>query len=200
MSHATTDLTTSGPFPTRFALERDRAALLVVDLQASAAARLPPEAWTRTLRNASVLIAAAHEMRLLLMASELASERLGPIASEVAAHLPADVTPVSRFAYSCGAVKELARTLYHSGRKQVIVAGLETHVAIFQTVRDLVAGGYAPFVPRDACCSRHPDDHEAALSLMRDCGATITTTETIVHDLLGAVDTPEYERIAPLLR
>jgi nicotinamidase-related amidase len=200
LSHATTDLTTSGPFPTRFALERDRAVLLAVDVQVSAAARLPPAAWTRVVRNTGILLAAAQELGLLVLATELAPERRGPTSSELAARLPAGTAPVARQAYSCGAAKELARALYHSGRKQVVVAGLETHAAVFQTVRDLVAGGYAPFVPGDACAARHADDHDAALALMRDCGATITTTEAIVHDLLGAVDTPEYERIAPLLR
>lgn len=199
MPHASTDLA-SAVTPTRFALERDRTVLLVLDLQEGAGARMPQEAFRRASRHAGVLVETARSLGALVLSSELAPASLGPLVSEVRARLPDDAAPVERLAYSCGAVKELARRLYVSGRKQVVVAGLETHAAVFQTVRDLAAGGYVPFVARDACCARHPEDHAAGLELMRDCGATITTTEAIVYDLLGAFGTPESERIAPMLR
>ena len=96
--------------------------------------------------------------------------------------------------------KELARRLYMSGRRQVVIAGMETHVCVFQTVRDLAAGGYQPFVARDAVCSRTSENHETGLALMREAGATISSTEGILFDLLGAAGTPEFKAISPLLK
>jgi nicotinamidase-related amidase len=82
----------------------------------------------------------------------------------------------------------------------VIVAGMETHVCVYQTVRDLIAAGYMPFVPRDAVLSRTPENHETGLELMRECGATITSTETVVFDLLGAAGTPEFKKLSALVK
>jgi len=73
-------------------------------------------------------------------------------------------------------------------------------VCVFQTARDLQSGGYQAFVPSDAVCSRTQENRETGLSLMRDAGATITSTEAVVFDLLGAAGTDEFRRLAPMLR
>ena len=57
-----------------------------------------------------------------------------------------------------------------------------------------------PFVPRDAVLSRAVENHETGLELMRDAGATISSTETIVFDLLGAAGTPEFKALSPLVK
>jgi len=87
-----------------------------------------------------------------------------------------------------------------SGRKTVIMTGSETHICVFQTVRDLAQAGYNVHVVRDAVCSRFDENYENGLELMKDAGAVITTAETVVFDLLRAAGTPEFKVISPLVK
>lgn len=184
----------------RFALERDHAVLLVIDVQERLGAAMEPDRFARLVKNTRTLVEGAKALGMPVLATEQYPKGLGPTVADVLAVLPADAPPVEKVAFSCGAVKEIARQLYMSGRRQVVVAGMETHVCVFQTVRDLVAGGYQPFVARDAVCSRTVENQEVGLSLMREAGATISSTETILFDLLGAAGTPEFKAISPLLK
>ena len=87
-----------------------------------------------------------------------------------------------------------------AGRKQVIVVGMEAHVCVFQTVRDLLRGDYAVFVPQDAIVSRTEENRQVGLRLCEKAGATLTSTETVLFDLLGTAGTPEFKELAPLIR
>jgi nicotinamidase-related amidase len=184
----------------RFALERDQAALLVIDVQERLGKAMDPERYARVLQNTRTLVKGANVLGLPVFVTEQYPKGLGPTEPSLAELLAPESTPVEKLAFSCGAVKEVARRLYTSGRKQILVAGMETHVCVFQTVRDLVAGGYQPFVARDATLARTPENHELGLTLMREAGATISSTETMLFDLLGEAGTPEFKQIAPLLK
>jgi nicotinamidase-related amidase len=184
----------------RFALERDKALLLVIDVQEKLAKVMPPERIEQVVRNTRILVEGARELGLPIIATEQYPKGIGPTVEAVRSVLPDDAAPIEKVAFSCGAVKEVARRLYMSCRRQVVVAGMETHICVFQTVRDLVAGGYVPFVARDAVCSRTAENHETGLQLMREAGATISSTEAVVFDLLGAAGTPEFRKISPLMK
>jgi nicotinamidase-related amidase len=80
------------------------------------------------------------------------------------------------------------------------VVGTETHVCVFQTVRDLVEAGNNVHVVRDAVCSRFDENYRSGLELMRDVGAVVTNTETVVFDVLKCAGTPEFKAISPLVK
>lgn len=87
-----------------------------------------------------------------------------------------------------------------SGRRSVVVTGIETHICVFQTVRALLAAGYRVFVPEDAVSSRTADNRRNALRMMRDMGACITNTETLLFDLMGAAGGPEFKAVSALVK
>src|SRR5207244_3228919 len=93
--------------------------------------------------------------------------------------------PMEKMEFSCGASKPIAKKIVTSGRKQVIVAGMEAHVCVFQTVRDLLSGEFAVFVVEDAVTSRTEANRSTGLRLCERAGATLTSTETLLFDLLG---------------
>lgn len=64
---------------------------------------------------------------------------------------------------------------------------METHVCVFQTVRDLINDGYQVFLVKDAIASRTKNNYLNGLDLMKSLGAVITNTETAVFDSLEAV-------------
>jgi nicotinamidase-related amidase len=183
----------------RLAIERSTAALLVVDVQERLAAAMDAMKFARMSRNVETLVEAAQTFGMPIVATEQYPTGLGPTISTLKRKL-SPLAPVSKMVFSSLKVEEVNRALKQTGRSQVIVVGMETHVCIFQSVRDLVAEGYAPFVPRDAVLSRTQENHDTGLSLMHEAGATLSSTEAIVFDLLGAAGSPEFKRLSALVK
>ena len=186
------------PDPRALALDRGDALLLLVDVQDKLARAMPKDGMARLTKNASVLLKAARRLGLPVVVSEQYKKGLGDTIPELRELFTA--APVEKLEFSCGASQPVAREILRTGRKQVIVAGMEAHVCVFQTVRDLLRGGFAVFVPQDAVVSRAEENRQVGLHLCEKAGATLTSTETVLFDLLGAAGTPEFKELAPLIR
>ena len=89
---------------------------------------------------------------------------------------------------------------WRNTRRQVIAVGMESHVCVFQTVRDLAGRGFDVFVPKDAIVSRTEENRQVGLNLCEKAGAVVTSTETVLFDLLGTAGTPEFKELSPLIR
>ncbi|TWU20231.1 Vibriobactin-specific isochorismatase [Novipirellula galeiformis] len=85
-------------------------------------------------------------------------------------------------------------------RDQIVITGVETHVCVLQTVLDLIAEGFAPFVVAEAVASRHGRDHEIAMQRMQAAGATITTVESVLFEWLGTSEHPQFKAISQLVK
>jgi len=184
--------------PRALALDRGDALVLLIDVQDKLARAMPLEAMERLKKNAAVLLKAARRLGLPVVASEQYKKGLGDTVPELRELLPAE--PIEKLEFSCGASKPVAREILQTERKQVIVAGMEAHVCVFQTVRDLLRGGFSVFLPQDAIVSRTEENRQVGLRLAEKAGATLTSTETVLFDLLGVAGTPEFKELAPLIR
>jgi nicotinamidase-related amidase len=71
---------------------------------------------------------------------------------------------------------------------------------VFQTARDLAEAGYEVFVCADAVTSRTEEHRQVGLALCREAGATVTTAETAIFDLLHVCGTPEFKRVSALVK
>jgi nicotinamidase-related amidase len=87
-----------------------------------------------------------------------------------------------------------------SGKENIIIAGIESHVCILQTVVDLIQNGYHPVVVEDCVSSRHENDKRMAIERMRQEGAIITTVESILFELLRYSGTEQFKGISKLVK
>jgi nicotinamidase-related amidase len=179
-------------------LHRDRALVLVVDVQDRLTPAMPPETLDRLVKYARALVHAARTLGLPVLCSEQYPKGLGRTLPAIAELLPSP--PLEKVHFSCGADAPFQRTLEMTGRKQVIVTGMETHVCVFQTTRDLVAQGYDVQVCADAVSSRTEEHRLRGLELCRTAGAVVTTAETAIFDLLQQAATPEFKAVAPWVK
>jgi nicotinamidase-related amidase len=182
----------------RTKLDRKKAAVLVVDVQDRLVPAIEPAARERVLKYAKALIGTAKELGMPVLATEQYPKGLGPTVRELAELLPSP--PLTKVHFSCGADPAFASALESTGRRQVIVCGMETHVCVFQTVRDLAAAGYEVHVCADAVGSRTEEHRRIGLELARESGALVTTAETAIFDLLHQAATPEFKKVSPLVR
>jgi nicotinamidase-related amidase len=179
-----------------FRLQRKDAALLVVDVQEKLAAAMPQEALQRMLKRTVALLEGARVLGLPIVYTEQYPKGLGPTVGALKEKL-LDVSPVEKLRFS--AVDESVRAQLR-GRHQVLVAGMETHICVYQTVRALAEDGLLPVLCADAVLSRFEVDQRVGLALAADAGAMVSTVETALFDLLGEAGTADFKRISAAIR
>jgi len=178
------------------ALKRGTTALLVVDVQERLVAAMEPEAVMRMLERLGALIEGAHVLGLPIIATEQYSKGLGHTVPPIRERL-GDVPVIEKLKFS--ALYDSVRSRL-SGRRDVVVAGMETHVCVYQTVRDLVAEGRHPTVCMDAVLSRTLVDRQAGLDLAKAAGATLSSVEAVLFDLLGEAGSAEFKKISAAVK
>ena len=179
-------------------LDRNKAAVLVIDIQSRLTPTMPPDALARVVKNTRALVGAAKELGMPVLATEQYPKGLGELIPEVREVLPSP--PLVKMHFSCGADPAFSAALEKTGRRQVVICGMETHVCVFQTVRDLVSMGYEVHVCSDAVSSRQEAHRVNGIELCRQAGAIVTNAETVIFDLLHLSGTPEFKKVAPLVK
>ena len=96
--------------------------------------------------------------------------------------------------------ENLLKALEDSGKNQIIIMGIETHICVHQTVAALLDNGFSVTVVKDACGSREESEYSNALNYMNQCGADIKTTEMILFEFLKTAKHPNFKEIQALIK
>jgi nicotinamidase-related amidase len=176
-------------------LKRGNAALLVIDVQDRINAVMADQSH---LPRIEVLVEACRALEVPVLASEQYPQGLGPTVESLATIL--GDTPPGKLTFSCARDEGLRKAIENSRCNQFIVTGIETHVCVQQTAIDLINNGFEVHVPHDAVNSRRPADKEWALHRIAAAGATITTTESAIFELLERCDTNDFKTVAKLIK
>lgn len=175
-------------------LVRERCVVVIVDLQGKLAGIVQDSGTV--VANVLRLVRAAKALEIPVVVTEHCPEKIGSTIEEVRRVLPDD--PVVKTTFSgWGSPSFRARV---SERSQVLLAGIEAHVCVYQTCRDLLRERFTVHVVADAVSSRHALAKDTALQRMRRDGAVITTTEMALFELLGGADHPAFRTILDLVK
>jgi nicotinamidase-related amidase len=171
-------------------LERDRAALIVVDVQEGFR---PYASFANVAESCRRLLAAARILELPALISEQYPKGLGKTAPEL--ETEGGEMMIEKTVFSAAR----AEGFDLKGRSQAIVCGIETHVCVSQTVHDLLGRGVEVHVPADAVGSRHELDYERGLERLQRAGAVVSTVESALFELLERAGTPEFKEVQKLI-
>ncbi|MFO0553617.1 MAG: isochorismatase family protein [Polyangiaceae bacterium] len=182
-------------------LDPSSTSVLVIDVQEKLAKAMAESAMTSLVRSANILLEAADALGLRVLATEQYPAGLGPTLPAIRERLVARATPIlEKVEFSAAEARGFGAAWEKHGARSVVVIGMETHVCVFQTVRELTARGLDVHVPIDGVASRKDDHRLAGIELCRSAGATITTTETVAFDLLRAASGDAFKRISKAVR
>lgn len=170
-------------------LERDKVALVVVDVQEGFRSY---DSFEAVAQACSKLVKGARILELPRVVSEQYPKGLGHTAPEVGLQ---DEVRIEKTVFSAAR----ADGFDLMGRTQAIVCGIETHVCVSQTVHDLLDSGIDVHVPADAVGSRHQLDYERGLERLERAGAVVSTVESVLFELLGRAGTPEFKQVQRLI-
>ncbi len=179
-------------------LHRASSRLLIVDVQEKLAAALSDSTRGRLVSNCRFLIEGAQLLGVPVTATEQYPQGLGSTVAALA-ELISERPAKKRFsAVECLGWPTAAAAL--DDRFQIVVAGMETHVCVLQTVLDLLAAGYQTTVVADAVGSRGDLDHQTALERMANSGATISTAEAVLFEWCESSAAPEFKQLSALVK
>ncbi len=167
--------------------------LVVVDVQGKLATLVYEH--ERIVGNIERLVRIAEILKIPLLWTEQAPDKIGPTLDALSAILFPIVKPMAKRSFSCFAHPVFRGALTDSGRRQVILTGIETHVCVYQTARDLQRHGYEVYIAADAVSSRTEGNKDIAIARMRDEGIIITSTEMVVTEWLGGADHPQFKDV-----
>jgi nicotinamidase-related amidase len=178
-------------------LERERAALVVVDVQEGF--RPAVLDFEQVAASTGVLVQGANVLGVPTLVTEQYPKGLGKTVPEVSQHLDG-VSPIEKLCFSAADSDEFSRRLSETGRDQVLLCGIESHVCVNQTADDLLRRGLEVHVAQDAVSSRSDDNRRLGLHKMERAGAVVTSVETALFELLGAAGTPEFKQVQKLVK
>ena len=170
-------------------LDRDRAALVVVDVQE--AFRPAVERFDEVVENTRRLMEGAKILGVPTVVTEQYPNGLGRTVDELG-----EVEAVEKTCFSAAR----ADGFDLDGRDQVLVCGIETHVCVSQTAHDLLERGLEVHVASDAVTSRTADNKAVGLHKMERSGAIVTSVEAALFELLGAAGSDEFKQVQGLVK
>lgn len=173
--------------------------LLVIDIQRRLASAMPDKVLQSTIKHTGLLLKAAGLLDIPVVQTEQYPQGLGETLEDIRQHIKQD-TILEKTCFSCCEAEGFEQALSKTGRKQVILAGMESHVCVLQTAMQLKAKAYEVFVVNDATCSRNKHNHKNALRRMSQAGIVISNTESVLFEWLRDAQHPQFKSISQLLR
>ena len=180
-------------------LVAEQSALILVDIQE----KLLPPIFNKDqlVRNSQLLLRLARILNLPVLATTQYAKGLGPTVPEIASLLPSgevmDKTAFSCFGSDrfCSAVRALP-----GNRNTLVVCGMETHICVLQTVLGALDQGYLVHVASDAVGSRAEWNWQVGLRRMEAAGALISSTETVIYELLQSSSSHAFKEMLQYLK
>ena len=180
-------------------LDRARSMLLVIDVQVKLLPHLAP--GNCVVGATAALMEGARLFDLPMLGTEQYVKGLGATHPELSALASkVGLEFVEKQAFSVCRDAECARRAKDMGRSQVIVAGIEAHVCVQQTVLDLRSMGLSVYVCADAVASRRNSDRRWALRRMGEAGAIVTTTEAVLFELCEVSGTDAFKQMLGIVK
>jgi nicotinamidase-related amidase len=176
-------------------VRRNHAVLIIVDVQGNLAQLIDNKEIV--FENIEKVIRGCRVLKIPVILTEQVN--LGPTIPKITDLMPG-IRPILKESFSCCDNQEFMTSLAECDRKQVLLAGIETHVCVYNTARDLVALGYDVHIVADAVSSRTATNREIALQKMRDCGVSWTSTEMVLFELLKTATDPNLRDIIRIVK
>jgi nicotinamidase-related amidase len=181
----------------KFFIDKEDTVLLIVDIQDKLAAVMKEK--DRVVKNSLHLVELAKMIGMPVMVTEQYPRGLGTTVPEIREALPF-YRPVEKMTFDCCGQPAFLDELREHNKSSVVLTGMETHICVLQTCIGLLRGGINVHVVQDAICSRTKENWKIGTEFMREAGAVVTCTETVLFQLLKVAGTEEFKSISKRIK
>ncbi len=176
---------------------KDETAGVIIDIQQ----RLLPHIHDgeRLLQNCLTLIEGLNLLSVPMIVTQQYTKGLGATDPSVVQKF-SGFRYIEKTSFSCYEEPDFREKLRLTGKQNIILCGIESHVCVLQTCLDLLDGGFRPVIVEDCVASRKPGDKTIAIERMRQEGARITTLESILFELTRRAGNEIFKSISRLVK
>ena len=178
-------------------VKKEDCLLLVVDIQKTLFDLCVDSAQVH--KNVVALLQAAQCMHVPIVFSQQNADKIGPFLPDLTAAAP-EAQLYDKLEFSCFSNPALNQAIAASGRRTLILTGIESHVCIFQTGTVAIDEGYTVHVVADAVSARSADNRRTGLQRLERAGAVMTSTEMVIFEWLERAGTQTFRELLPLLK
>ena len=175
----------------------DNTALIIIDVQEKLFQVIHGK--EALLENLQKVVSGARALGIPLLVTEQNPAGLGATLPELK-NLLADIQPISKFSFSCCGEERCMEDLADLKRTQLLLAGIETHICVYQTALDLLEQGYEVEVLADCVGSRTVENKSLGLEKMKQAGAQITGIEMALFELLRVAKGEAFKELSRLVK
>lgn len=172
----------------------EKTLFLVIDIQEKLVNMLKDT----SIKEHSIIVAkAAGIMNIPTIITEQYPKGLGNTIQDIKNAIP-NALYIEKTNFS--AFEEIKNLIIETGKTQIVICGIETHICVLQTAFDLYNNGYETFVIKNACGSRNDDDKNTAMQRLRHLGCQTITTEMLIFELLKTSKNPKFKEMQALIK
>ncbi len=179
-------------------IKNEDTVLVIIDIQEKLAPVINNK--EEIIKNSKILIETAKTLNFPIILTEQYPQGLGETLPEIkeALEFKGKFFEKNYFsAYKDESIKEYIDSIK---RPNFILLGMESHICLYQTARDLLIKGYNVVIAEDASGSRTKKNHLNGMELIKGYGGRISNTETIMFDLLSKAGTEEFKKLSKLIK
>jgi len=171
--------------------------LLVIDIQGNLARGMYER--DALYENLQKIIRGIQTLEIPIIVTEQIPEKLGPTIPEIAS-LFEEFNPIPKSSFSCCGDETIMAAISQTDRRQVLIAGIESHVCLYQTTIDLIEMGYEAHIVADCISSRTAENRAIGIERMKGAGAKLTSTEMALFELLKVAEGDQFRKIVKIVK
>jgi nicotinamidase-related amidase len=179
-------------------LNRENTVLVVVDIQE--AFRGAISEFSNIAAQTAIAVRGFQILDLPVIVTEQYPKGLGKTAREIVEVLPEDFEFVEKTAFSSRGSDAFLEKLKQSGAKQIVLAGLETHICVNQTAHDLLNENFEVHVLQDCVASRSAQNKATALQKLHANGVIPSCVEMALFELMRDAKHEKFKEIQKLVK
>lgn len=178
-------------------LKQERTVFILIDVQGKLA-RIMHES-ERLLNNLEKLLRGLRKLEIPIIWMEQYPKGLGPTVDEIKQHL-SDIEPIAKMTFSACQNEQFQDVFEQLGRDQVLIAGIESHICVYQTAMDIKNEGHDVQLVTDAISSRTLENKQLGIEKMTSHGILETSVEMALFELMGTAEHPKFKEISAIIK
>lgn len=185
-------------------LNRDGAALVVIDIQARLAAAMARR--EQVIARTKLLLRVASIVGLPVLVTRQYPKGLGDTEPEIVEVLSeieqagSTVIHTDKMTFDCFSDPAFSDAAARLDRRQLLLVGMESHICVTQSALAGLDRGFDVHIAADACCSRSDEHHELAVLRLAHAGAVISSSESAAYELVGCAGTDEFKSLLNVVK
>lgn len=152
------------------------------------------------VEKAVKMASAAKILNIPVIVTEQYPKGLGATVEELKEALPEGTQYLEKTSFNALLEENIAEKIKNSGKKQIVIFGIETHICVHQTAAALLEKGYDVYVIKDACASRNKYEFKQGIEIMQANGAKISCVEIALFEWLKSAKHPNFKEVQALIK